>query len=335
MGFSVRAQACDWRMVPGVQGHPALLNLLIGDFAADPTDRSVSGTRQTYLDMLDQGAVLAVDSGGLRKDLFDAGLAALEEGKSGDAARLFAAAGTGLNENNDCGLRFYRLSAHYLAAYQGSQPIFPSFNGGYYNYLKDSLFWGESDSAQYEQALVAALELVQWTSADSPIYLELLGDLLTGHRDRFYGNYFGWLAYMRAGLMDPDHADAYTRKAIFALEYPRTAEDRFNRYRSTQLHKALEEDLVTVRREKESMPLAPPIRFFPESSDSRLDAMLKKARQQAIDRSLRKLKFDQEVDRKVVKRDVRFNAYALFLILVIIGAVVFFWIKLKRANKTR
>ena len=42
MGFSVHAQACDWHVVPGVQGQPALLNLLIGDFAVDPADQPVN-----------------------------------------------------------------------------------------------------------------------------------------------------------------------------------------------------------------------------------------------------------------------------------------------------
>lgn len=336
MSFSVRAQACDWRVVPGVQGHPAMLSLLIGDFAVEPRERPVNASPESYLDMLERSDnPMALDSGGLRKDLFDAGLAALGEGKSGNAARLFAAAGQGLTEENDCGLRFYRLTARYLDAYQSAEPIFPNFNGGYYNYLKDSLFWGETDTAQYEQALIATVEMVQWTSAGSSTYLELLGDLLTGHQDKFYRNYFSWLAYMRAATLDARHHDAFERKALFALEYPRTQEDRFNRYRYTQLRKALDEDMVTVRTGKEDLSIAPPLRFFPESSGGRLEAMLGKARQQMINRSQRRLKFDQEVDRKVVKRDVRFNAYALFLILVIIGSVVFFWIKLKRANRTR
>jgi hypothetical protein len=336
MGFSVRAQPCDWRVVPGVQGQPAILNLLIGDFAVDPSDPTVTDNSRAYLDMLENGAAMAGDSGDLRKDLFDAGLSALKEGKAGDAAQLFAAAGRGLDENNDCGLRFYRLAARYLDAYQKSGPIFPHFNGGYYNYLKDSLFWGEADTAQYEQALIATMEMVQWTNAGSATYLELLGDLLTGHHDRFYRNYFAWLAYMRAAMLENTVGQkTFERKAVFALEYPRTNEDRFNRYRSTQLRNALEEDMATVRKKIEPMPVAPPLRFFPESSGSRLDAMLKKARQQEIARSQRNLKFDQEVDRKVVKRDVKFNVYALFLILVIISAVVFIWVKLKRANKTR
>jgi hypothetical protein len=260
----------------------------------------------------------------------------LAAGDYNGAVEYFEKAGTGLTEDNDCGLRFFRLTARYLAAYSQTPPLFPHFNGGFYTYLKDSLFWSDSDSLQYEMALSAVMDLVQWTNAKNPLYLELLGDMITGHRDRFYATYFAWMAYERAGIeSEGSAATAFERKAIFALEFPGTNEDRFNRYRYTQLNKALREDLASAPHETRGPEPPLPRWFFPSQSNAHLFGMLKKAQSQEIARRSRVLKFDQEVNRRDVKRDTRFNAYALFLIAVIIGSVIFFWIKLKRAAKTR
>ncbi|MEM0997543.1 MAG: hypothetical protein AAGN35_10705 [Bacteroidota bacterium] len=353
LGGGLPAQDCNWRALPGIQGQPTVLELLTGRFSVGQGRELVAARESAFPEKwLDYPLeTLPLDSGETRGAIFQAAWADMSgwtftEGGQGDftfpspdGAHMFAMAGYGLNEDTDCGLRFFRLAGSYLQTYgDGQTPIFPNFNGGFYNYLKDSLFWGAADTLDYDRALAATVEMVQLTRAQTPAFLELLGDLLVQHRNSFVGNYFGYLAYMKAGLASGEgFREEYERKAIFALEAPRTSEDRFDRYRYTQLRKALAEDSrdVKVVADVAEVDLAPPVRFFPDRYDGRLQGMLETSQAQLKKRAERKLKFAEEVDRGDVKSDGRFNSYALFLIAVILGSVVFFWIRLRRAARTR
>ena len=177
------------------------------------------------------------------------------------------------------------------------------------------------------------LNLVQWSESNDPIYLELLGDLLTRYRDRFKGNYFGSLVYMRAALLKEGKAQAaYLRKSLFALESPSTFEDRFNQYRFTQLRKALEEEKVNPSRGGKPQPKGP-IAFFPATDNGRLSPMLRKAHKQLLNRQARATKYKEEIEIGTVKRDTTFNLYALFVIGSLLAAVFFIGFQMRRHRR--
>ncbi|MFN8398208.1 MAG: hypothetical protein U0176_26600 [Bacteroidia bacterium] len=258
-----------------------------------------------------------------------------------------------------CRVRMSQLLVRYLQTYAKETPVSSHFNGGFYNYLSDSLHWDpkKPDGNGYLMALNVVVMAMDLDPKRHATYLELLGDLLSKEPNRFTANYLSCLAYLRAGMVAGGSAQAaYDRKALFAIEAPRQAEERFNQYRFTQLKKALQADVdsaaarraKTETEEKQAIkggtdPLA---RFqgkvtnglisttFTESDPGQLPAILKKSKEQQAARELEAKRYAGDVDlKKEVKKDVRFNAFAVFLIAIIIGAVIFIWVKIMRASK--
>lgn len=261
----------------------------------------------------------------------------------------------------DCGVGMYELIASYLQQYdKGQSPLFGHFNGGFYSYLKAELYWGkdEKDTLALAQATTVAMRLLAYKDGNSIIFLEVLADLVANHQDRFIANYLGGLAYMRAAQMatDPAASQQFEEKAIYALEAPRTGYNKFNRYRFTQLKKTLIADvevaeaartqylseekaagnaLAEIAKKWSAGAAAPPIRFYSEQTKGELGGKLTGARSKEASRAAADKKFAEEVDLKTVKEDSRFNTYAILLILVLIGAVIFIWRKYAAASKTR
>jgi hypothetical protein len=183
------------------------------------------------------------------------------------------------------------------------------------------------------------------------LYLELLGDLLSKDPNRFTANYLAALAYIRAGQIAGGKAqEQFDRKAIFALEAPRQAEQRFNQYRFTQLKKALQADVdsaATWAAKWEAGPVMSPLTHhgglftlqlstasFFEDDPGMLPAILAKSRAQIAAREGEAKRYAGDVDlKKEVKKDSRFNSYALILIFTIVGAILYIWVKLRRASR--
>ena len=239
-----------------------------------------------------------------------------------------------------CGLIYYRLAAQYVHRFQGTTPIFPGFNGGFYNFLKDSLQSGQKLTLpQYQAAIQATTNWLTLSQGKSIPAFELLGDLLYRHPDRFIGNYFGALVYMKAALLSKSPAtEAFLEKGIYALEAPAESRKRFDQYLYTQLQKALQADLSAQTLET---PEATPanvqqggILYLSTKDGGRVGAILFKAYQQAqAQKPTTPSRFGPEVDAREVKKDNQFNLYALLLIGTVLGAIVFFWIRLRRANR--
>lgn len=258
-----------------------------------------------------------------------------------------------------CRIRMSQLLVRYLQAYAKDSPVFSHFNGGFYNYVSDSLHWDprHPDGNGYLMALNVVVQAMALDPARQATYMELLGDLLSKEPNRFTANYLSCLAYLRAGMVAGGAAQAaYERKAIFAIEAPRQAEERFNQYRFTQLKKALQADVDSAKalqarfeatesqaRQAGSDPLA---RFqgkstqelisttFAVSDPGQLPAILQKARDQQAAREQEAKRYAGDVDlKKEVKKDARFNAFAIFLIAIIIAAVIFIWVKIVRASR--
>ncbi len=259
-----------------------------------------------------------------------------------------------------CRCRIALLVARYLQAYNTEAPLWPYFNGGFYNYLQDSLRW-KADAAnpeEYVTALTVVSQLYRLRSSRGELFMEMLGDLLSKEPNRFTANYLASLAYMRAGLLDPKHQESYERKALFALEAPHQSEQRFNLYRFTQLKKALAMDVDSagarlqrlVKTEGEILReggdvfarfggkwnQAPITTGFVESDLGKLPAMLAQSKSQLAAHEAEVKRYAGDVDLKVeVKKDNRFNSYALILIGMIVVAVIFIWRQLIRAAKTK
>jgi hypothetical protein len=199
--------------------------------------------------------------------------------------------------------------------------------------------------------------LYRLDAARQPLYLEMLGDLLSKEPNQFNANYMAALAYLRAGIIAGEPLEeVYDRKAIFALEAPRQAEERFNLFRFTQLKKALRADVDAARSRQAATeaqeakaledgndPLAHfqgihsdelSTTGFSDEDGGSLPLILKKDKAQIEARKVESKRYAGEVDLKqVVKKDSRFNAFAFFLILTIVGSVVFIWRRLLKANR--
>jgi hypothetical protein len=73
---------------------------------------------------------------------------------------------------------------------------------------------------------------------------------------------------------------------------------------------------------------------YHETDRGQLSAILTKSRAQLAAREGEERRYAGDVDlKKEVKKDSRFNAFALLLILTIVGAVVFIWSKMRKATR--
>ena len=271
-----------------------------------------------------------------------AGLIYLVEGKPDMAAAQLAFAYQKAPFGIKCRVKAELLVAQYLALYGNKAPIHKGFNGGFYGFVKDSLGWGVNgpEPTGYVQALNTVAGLYRMDKANGAIYLELLADLLTEEPGKFNSNYISALAYLRAALLvDENGKKTYERKALFALEAPRNREDRFNLYRFTQLQKALKIDVdsaVTVNFEITTSSAEPIKVGFSKEGPGRLSKILAKSKAQTEERAKRTKRYAGDVDLKVeVKKDSKFNLFALFMILVIVGGAIYIFRRLKKGAAER
>jgi hypothetical protein len=243
-----------------------------------------------------------------------------------------------------CRIQHENLVAKYLALYQDKQPMFSHFNGGFHQFWNDSIAWPATgpQSDDYLMALNVVASMARLDSKHAAAYFEMLGDLLTKEPGKFNANYLSSLAYLRAGQEAGEQfADAYDRKALFALEAPSFREDRFNVYRFTQLKKALVADLEAA---KQLAPLAEVAQKesgfiqagFRGEDPGSLAKILEKSKGQIEDRQAEAKRYAGNVDlKKEVKKDSRFNAFAVAFIALIIGAFFFLVYKVRKTAKAK
>jgi hypothetical protein len=287
-----------------------------------------------------------------------AGVAELVGGNLDGAEAYLRRAISFLGPESVCRIHLELQLIGYLRATGIQSPLSPHYNGGFFNYLHDALHWqgkgpGEEE---YLMAMNVVGLLYRLDAARQPLYLELLGDLLSKEPNRFNANYMAALAYLRAGIIAGSSSEeVYDRKAIFALEAPRQAEERFNQFRFTQLKKALLAD-VNAARSRQAATEAQEAKALESGNDTpayfqdihsdelsatgfsdddfgSLPLILSKDKAQIEAREVEAKRYAGEVDLKqVVKKDSRFNAFAFFLILTIVGSVVFIWRRILKAN---
>lgn len=292
-------------------------------------------------------------------DLEVAGVAELVGGNLAGAEAYLRKAISFPGHGSACRLNLELQLVGYLQNAGIQSPLSPHYNGGFFNYLHDALHWQEKgpDEAEYLMAMNVVGLLYRLDAARQPLYLEMLGDLLSKEPNQFNANYMAALAYLRAGIIAGEPLEeVYDRKAIFALEAPRQAEERFNLFRFTQLKKALRADVDAARSRQAATeaqeakaledgndPLAHfqgihsdelSTTGFSDEDGGSLPLILKKDKAQIEARKVESKRYAGEVDLKqVVKKDSRFNAFAFFLILTIVGSVVFIWRRLLKANR--
>ena len=262
---------------------------------------------------------------------------------AGDAAASVANFGGKLKDTL-CGADILSLAAAYLVQYGSEAPVFPGFNGGFYQYLKDNLNGGQKlNLAQFDRAVGVLYGWFQMSQGKSALALELLGDVLYRHPDRFIGNYFGALVYMRAALLskgEPNKAVLFD-KGLYVLEAPSEAYPRFDRYLYKQMKDAMEFDLADGAAapadlsEGKTRVETGGVLYLAEMDGGKLAPILRKAWKQGAERALSKSKPVKQVDASEVKQTTTFNLYALLMIGTVIGAIVFFWVKIKQAAKAQ
>jgi hypothetical protein len=291
-------------------------------------------------------------------DLELAGIAALMQAHLPEADSLLAHAFQRSSDRLRCRLHTELLLVRYLEQFGMATPQMAHFNGGFFNFLQDSLGWNPeaTDANGYVTALNTVAQLYRLDAVHGALYLELLGDLLSKEPNAFSANYLSSIAYLRAGtLVGGDGQAVYERKALFALEAPRHSEERFNQYRFTQLKKALTEDVDSAHAQQalidrqdaqtvasggspltrlQGFSTAPITVGFEATDRGRLPAMLAKSKAQLTARQEEYKRYAGDVDLKAeVKKDNRFNSFALFLIGSIIASAIIIWRKLLTASK--
>lgn len=248
----------------------------------------------------------------------------------------------------------YKVIATYLNKYGDQSPLFPKFNGGFFHFASDSLGWNHNkpDSLGFLNCADKVMDLII-LSEGQPVYHELLGDLFSQSPDRFTANWFGSLPYYRAGFFEGMDKDVFRRKALFALEAPRSTEMRFDQYRIVQMGKHIGNDLDSMAIFRASYLAAEKAAmakgglphesikdeygedtgnfvWLAENDRGRIARVLRKAEAEDALRSGRDRKFAGEVDLKTVKADATFNVYAIVVILVVIAAAIFLGVQIKR-----
>ena len=371
------AQTCDHRKLIGADGGPSVLDVILGDYPrlgekALQTERgAVKGgiwTKWFPEGVIDHQLGNEVSFGHnmmvTTKQFTDEeisqsgywnGILRMLTGDYGQAVEEF-----NLSENKaflgrTCRLNEYRLIASYLSKYGDETPLFPHFNGGFFNFCQDSLRWGREvyDTEVYQRVVESVVDMII-LSNEEPVYFELLGDLLSQNSDQVTANWFGCSAYLRAMHLVPDFQTEFEEKALFALESPVMVRRRFDNYQFTQFKKHFQHDLDAAKEVRTSYlasetasasearvllaktytaPTAD-FRYFDDTDEGKVAGVLVKAVKREAEKSgvVGKFAGDAELD-KEVKTDTTFNAYAIVMILVVIFAVVFIGLQVRRNRK--
>jgi|GEM_PF-3740537 len=285
---------------------------------------------------------------------YQEGLLALLAGEYATAISKFNASELNAALGRECNLNNYRLVAEYLSKYGDESPLFPHFNGGFFQFCQDSLRWGveQTDSVAYHRMLGTVSDLVI-LSQEKPVYFELAGDLLANHSDEVTANWYGALAYLRLAELLPDQKEWVEEKAIFALEAPKTSRNRFDNYQFTQLKKHFANDRSAIQEARKSYLEAegqnfvkgkeeavarfgkpqPNLIWLREEDNSNVAIVIRKAFARYAEEMGRELRFAGDVDLKSVKSDTQFNLYAILMVGTVIFAVVFLGYQVRKNRK--
>lgn len=244
-------------------------------------------------------------------------------------------------------------TAQYLSQYDpgaGSQaPLFGHFNGGFYHFIARAHKWDSKyPLGQVNRACRVLMEL----SALDPgnvVWLELLGDLMQYYPLPFQGRWFAALAYYKASVLNKETENGPFRlKAIYALESNRNNPVNYNEERFHKME-------LAFRKEFERGPrltvLPDSLRLVLASSDSLANASFAFLPADTTRPLLRVIRTDNEVLagrekpfnpnadlenpdlKKRVKSNVFFNFYAIGVILIVVGAVVFFVRQVRKIDR--
>lgn len=256
--------------------------------------------------------------------------------------------------SSDCKLVDYRLIAQYFSQYGSSVPIFSGFNNGFYNFACDSLRLKRAapDPIIYERLVNSVMDFIMLSQQPEP-YMEILGDLLSQHPDKVTANWFPAIIYHRLAFDLPAQENRLKEKAIFALEAPRTARQRFDNYQFVQLGERLQEDLTLAEEswksyegeEKAAVEGGKSVEellrekfgaaeggllLMRENEAGALPSVIREADRRMAEDLGQQRKFAGKVDLKKVKGEQKFNYYAIVMIAVVIGSIIFIWRQLKK-----
>lgn len=371
MGWS---QSCDHTSALGPDAGHSQLGLLVGDYPLHgkaQLKKKVDGMGQESMSNWFQVNILRLHLGQeispapvtgeeagadvLGRLEYEQALLALLKGEYSKAVQKFNASELNTSLGRACRLNNYRLVAQYLDKYGDKAPLFPHFNGGFFQFCEDSLRWGteQTDSVAYHQMLTTVSDLIV-LSQEKTVYFELIADLLGRHSDQVTANWFGAVAYLRLADDIPKQKTLIEEKAFHALEAPKTSKGRFDNYQFTQLKKHFANDRSAAKEAREaylktesSDPAKasqeavarfgkpqPGLIWLNQEDNSNIAIVMRKAFAKYAEELGRKARFGEgEVDLKAVKSDTQFNLYALLMVGTVIFAVVFIGYKVRQNRR--
>ena len=253
-------------------------------------------------------------------------------------------------------------ATRYPQTFNGKGPFFEHFNGGYGNYLirNGYLSPGENNPDPLFQAIGLQAEIIRLSPERLSSDLEKLGDLLLAlDQDKLpEAKYLAAFAYEAAASItgEPAHnlqtapegpRSAYHRKAIFAMDQVVVHPKVYNKVRARNFEQLWEAVLVSTDSAVKTGTLSPnpvfsahnpvEISLFPDRRDDPVVAFIN---QQVIFEKKRDIGFNPneditnpDININAIKTNVVYNAYAIFLILLLIGVVAVVWVKFKRRVK--
>ncbi|MCB9234515.1 MAG: hypothetical protein H6581_22865 [Bacteroidia bacterium] len=293
-------------------------------------------------------------------------------GMAGDYDRYIQLSGPPLATHSKHGInRSWNLQMRYLDLFLKTPegPVFAGFNGGFGNFVDDSLPPAPGQALETVENMQNMIRRIAEDGPDNPVLYEMLGDLLYQDQSGDEMRYLAAFAYQRASQLATieEASNAYRRKAAFAMEGEVIRDPNFfNKVRyanfeqafltqqkaAQELQERIEKDETAWAAQGKDMEIAfldaygpfmapsyPDYKpdYWPKEKGEALAFVSKEVENENNRRTFTPNDdvTNPSLDLKAVKRDYRFNFYALIVFAFIIGAVAIIWRNFRKMEKLR
>lgn len=227
------------------------------------------------------------------------------------------------------------ISDSLVLAYAGTQPENAKKGVSFHRHFNKAFFvWLTRNAPGFNRNEVLASTLQLYLNTGAPVYLEMAGDLILKWNDTPELPYLAALAYWRAGEKSKDEQvkKDWQRKAVFAMENPILGPGQFDKIREYRFREAVRAEEY----ENPTLPESGEIQFWPDTkspfftfAQEQVKIDLEKNRKTVVSRDITL----PGVDPKEVKRNVKYNLYAIFVLLALFTTIGIMIFKFRKAAR--